>query len=83
MVNPGDGEHSEQIQSHGERNRRPAPADDKNAQTAQMENYERKAAEPVDAVDISDARRHTSSMIIRIKPLNNKSDKEVRTFWFH
>ena len=83
MINAGDGEHSNQIQSHGERNRRPAPADDKNTQAAQMENYKGKAAEPVDSVDIADSRRYTLSVIIRIKPLDQKSNEEIRAILFH
>lgn len=83
MVNAGDGKHSDQIQSKGDANRRPAPAHDKNTQAAQMENYEGKAADPVDSVDISDSRRYTLSVIIRIKPLDQKSNEQVRAILFH
>jgi len=48
-----------------------------------MENYKRKTADPVDSVDITDSRRYTSRVIIRIKPLNQKSDKEIRAILFH
>ena len=83
MIDPGDRKHSDQIQAKGDSNRCPAPADDKNTQAAQMENYKREAADPVDSVDISDSRRNTASVIIGIKPLNKKSNKEVRTILFH
>ena len=83
MIDPGDREHSDQIQSKGGTNGGPAPADDKNTQAAQMENYKRKTADPVDSVDITDSRRYTSSVIIRIKPLDQKSDKEIRAILFH
>ena len=75
MIDPGDREHSDQIQSKSGTNRGPAPADDKNTQAAHMENYERKAADPVDSVDIANSRRYTFSVIIRIKPLDQKSNK--------
>lgn len=77
MIDAGDGEHSDQVQSKGDTNRRPAPADDKNTQTAQVQNYEGKAADPVDSVEISNSRRNTASVIIGVKPLDKKSNKEV------
>jgi hypothetical protein len=48
-----------------------------------MENDKGKAAEPVDSVDIADARRYTLSVIIRIKPLDQKSNEEIRAILFH
>ena len=83
MIDPGNREHSNQIQSEGDANRRPAPTDDKNTEAAEMENYERKAADPVDSVEIADSRRYTPSVRIRIKPFHQKSDKNIGAVLFH
>ena len=83
MIDPGNREHSDQIQSEGDANRRPAPTHDKNTEEAEMEKYEWKAAEPVDSVEIADSRRYTPSVRIRIKPLDQKSQKNVRAILLH
>ena len=48
-----------------------------------MENYEWKAADPVDSVEIADSRRYTPSVRIRIKPFHQKSDKNIGAVLFH
>jgi len=83
MIDSGDREHSDQIQANSSTNCSPAPAYNKNSQAGQMKNYKRKAADPIDAINISYPRGNVSCMIVRIKPLNEKSNKEVRVFVFH
>lgn len=70
VVNPGDREHAHEVKSGCGGNRGPAPADQKNAETAKMHDYERCASHPVHAIDIDNFGSSAGRMIIGIEPLD-------------
>ena len=70
VVNPGDREHAHEVKSGRGGDRGPAPADQKNAETAKMHDYERRASHPVQAIDIDSFGSSAGRVIIGIEPLD-------------
>ena len=70
VVNSRDRKHAHEVKRGRGGNRGPAPADQKNAETSKMHDYERRATHPVDAIDIDNFGSSAGCMIIGIEPLD-------------
>lgn len=75
MIKAGDRKHPQQIKADSHTHRDPAPTDEKNRETTQVQNDERKNARPFHAVRLGLDRRHIGVAEVRIKPLHQMHEK--------
>ena len=83
MINARDGKHPDEVKRDCGGHRGPTPAYDKDSQATQVEDDERQATEPVYTVNVADFCRGAGSMIVGIKPLNERRSDRILILPFH
>ena len=77
VVKSGDGKHPHEIEANRRGNGRPAPADPKDREAAEMKDEEGNGAEPFDAVGFGLDGGLIFVAVIRVNPLHNGSEAGV------